>query len=326
MGRPGRVLVLASLLTLTSCANGGGRITAPAPREAGPAGAAVATPHPLGVRVETFVDPSRPTAEHGSAPGSSSRTLRTTIVFPAVDQDGPPDTARGPYPLIVFAHGSGGFGSAYLPMLRGWAAAGYVVAAPAFPLAAPGGGALGDESSLEDLPNLPADMTFVMTQLLQLNDDPASPLRGLVDPARVGAAGHSLGAMATLAVAANTCCYDRRVKAAMILAGREMPFGSGTFFARIRTPLLLIHGDADTNVAYRDGRKAYADAPPPRFFLTLPGGDHSAMFDPFDGPAATSATQVAIAFFDDYLKGAAAGLDRLRAGPPVGVAGLESEI
>lgn len=286
---------------------------------------AAAASHPLAVRVETFVDPARPTAEHGPVPASPSRTLRTTIVFPSTADDGPPDTTRGPYPLILFAHGSGGFGTAYLPMLRAWAAAGYVVAAPAFPLASPGGGALGDASSLEDLPNLPADMTFVLTQLLRLNDDPAGPLRGLVDPARVGAAGHSLGAMATLALAANTCCYDQRIKAAVVLAGREMPFGGGAFFARIRTPMLLVHGDADTNVAYRDGRKAYADAPPPRFFLTLAGGDHSAMFDPFDGPAATSATRVTIAFFDDYLRGRAAGLDRLRSGPRAGITGLEGE-
>lgn len=55
--------------------------------------------------------------------------------------------------------------------------------------------------------------------------------------------------MTTLALAASTCCHDPRVKAAAILSGRELPFGRGTFFTRIRAPLLLVHGDADDSVA-----------------------------------------------------------------------------
>jgi hypothetical protein len=31
--------------------------------------------------------------------------------------------------------------------------------------------------------------------------------------------------MTVLASAGNTCCHDRRIKAAVVLAGRETPFG-----------------------------------------------------------------------------------------------------
>ena len=158
--------------------------------------------------VQTFVDTSRPTADHGSVPGAPSRTLRTTVLFPATADGGPPDTTAGPYPLVVFAHGSGGLGTDYFPMLRSWAAAGYVVAAPEFPVAASGpDGRQGDSSSIEDLANQPADMSFLVTQLLAAT----TPIHDVLDPNRVGAPGHSLGAMATLAVTENTCCRDERM-------------------------------------------------------------------------------------------------------------------
>lgn len=215
-------------------------------------------------------------------------------------------------------------GTRYLPLLRSWVVQGYVVAAPVFPFATTND--VDDATSTQDLANQPADMAFTITQLLRLNGDPTSALKGIVDSERIGAAGHSLGAMTTLALAANTCCYDRRVKAAAVLSGREMPFGSGTFFARLRTPLLLIHGDADTNVAYRDGRKAYTDAPPPRFLLSLTGGGHSAPYDPFEGAAAQATAQATLAFFDGYLKGIPDAAARLKAvGSSPGVARLESE-
>ncbi len=329
MRRTALALVLSSAL-LVACSGGRGPSGGPgvgdgaASTEPGPA-----RTYPIGSRTEVFVDSSRPTSEHGSSPATPDRTLRTTVLFPAISDGGPPDTSAGPYPLIVFAHGSGGLGSRYLPLLRSWVAHGYVVAAPVFPFAAGdnrGGDGVDDGTSTQDLVNQPADMAFTITQLLRLNDDATSPLKGVVDPGRVGAAGHSLGAMTTLALAANTCCYDQRVKAAAILSGREMPFGNGTFFTRIRTPLLLVHGDADANVAYRDGRKAYADAPPPRFLLTLLGGDHSAPYDPFESAAAQATAQATLAFFDGYLKGDNDGVAQLRtAGSTPDVARTESE-
>lgn len=328
LGRAG----LAACIVLTGCGGGAGRTVSPG----GSATTATPSPavaiHAVGTTVETFTDPSRQTPEHGTIPARPSRTLRTTIVYPAATDGGPPDVAGAPYPLIVFTHGSGGFGPSYLPLLRSWAAAGYVVAAPQLPVAAeqPDGApeSAGDSASVVDLPNHPADVSFVITSLLRLNDDAASALHGRIDPARIGAAGHSLGAMATLALAANTCCYDSRVKAAVILAGREFPIGGGTFYARIRTPVLFVHGDADDSVAYRDGKKAYDDAPPPRFLVTLLGGKHSSMYDPFEGAAARVTVKVTRDFLDAYLRGpAASSVAQLRGdGTAAGVAKVDSEV
>ncbi|HEV2760041.1 MAG TPA: dienelactone hydrolase family protein [Acidimicrobiales bacterium] len=311
--RRGAATAMAGVALFVAACGGGGS-------DDGPAAVAPAVRQPLALeeRTETFVDTSRTTEAHATVAESVSRTLPTRILSPAGGQAG------GPYPLIVFAHGSGGLGTGYDVLLRTWAEAGHVVAAPAFPIARDDAAA-GDWQ--QDLPKLPGDMTFVIDQVLRLSADAGSPLRGAVDPDRIGVAGHSMGGMTALAVAGNTCCHDARIKAAVILAGRETPFGSGRFWSRIKTPVLLVHGDADYNVLYGDGKKAFANAPPPRFLLTIVNGDHGT---PFTGDRenlqASLVTDVTLDFFDHYLRSVPQGLDRLqaRAAAP-GVATLEQE-
>lgn len=91
--------------------------------------------YPVGARTETFVDESRPTRAHAGLAAEPIRTLRTLILYPAAGAPGAgmvegaaPAGSDGPFPLIVFAHGSGGLGERYLPLLEAWAGAGYVVA------------------------------------------------------------------------------------------------------------------------------------------------------------------------------------------------------
>jgi dienelactone hydrolase len=312
MRRRWRSAVLGCVVFLVAgaCAGGGSE---PAPAAAPPATGR----QPLAVeeRTETFVDTARSTEAHGSVTASESRTLATRIVAPAAGQPG------RPYPLIVFAHGSGGLGTGYDRLFRTWAESGYVVVAPAFPISR------GDGEWQVDLPKLPGDMSFVIDQVLRLNAGAGSPLEGVVDPAKIGVAGHSMGGMTVLAVAGNTCCHDRRIKAAVVLAGRETPFGSGQFWNRIVTPILLVHGDADYNVVYGDGRRAYANAPPPRFLLTILGGDHGTPYtgDPAHHQAGLVSDAI-LGFFDQFLHDDAGGVARLmaRAEAP-GVAKLELE-
>ncbi len=302
-----RAAVAAALAVLAACGGDGTPAveTAVAPP---PARQALA----VEVRTEPFVDHGRGTDASGSAPASPTRALPTKIFRPAEGQPG------RPYPLVVFAHGSGGLGTGYDPLLRTWASAGYVVAAPAFP------GSTDEEARGDwtaDLPNFPADVRFVVDEVLRVD-------AGAVDRDRIGVAGHSMGGMITLAVAGNTCCHDPRMKAAVVLAGRETPFGSGQFWARIRTPVLLVHGDADTNVAYADGRRAYANAPPPRFLLTILGGDHGAPYtaEPSDVQARV-VTDATLDFFDHFIKGVTEALAHLQARTAdAGVAKLEQEL
>lgn len=111
-------LGIGAVLALVGC------IPPPPPAPVGPM--TIGVNHTVGVRQITFVDSTRATDAFGSYPGSSSRRLPTTIWYPT---DG-----GGPYPLVVFAHGYAVTPSYYASLLPRLAAAGYVVAAPTYPL------------------------------------------------------------------------------------------------------------------------------------------------------------------------------------------------
>jgi fermentation-respiration switch protein FrsA (DUF1100 family) len=116
-----------------------------------------------------------------------------------------------------------------------------------------------------------------------------------------------------LALAGNTCCYDSRVKAAVVLASGEIQFGSGEFWTHIRTPMLYVHGDADQTILYRYGEQAYDDTPPPRFLVTILGGNHGR---PYSGdttdPQAKVVVETTLDFFDHYVLDGATSIARLR--------------
>ena len=155
----------------------------------------------------------------------------------------------GRYPLIVFAHGLGGSPQGYEQLLTAWAAAGYVVAAPLFPLSSsetPGGPDGGD------IGNQPGDMSFVINQVLSASATANGPLSGLVDPSEIGAAGHSNGAITTLGLIANSCCRDTRVKAAVVMAGTTEGLGRGSYELSKAPPLFVIWDVHDELVPYAD--------------------------------------------------------------------------
>ena len=101
------------------------------------------------------------------------RPVVTYVRYPAVgaasgvDRPGAlPARADGPFPLVVFGHGFAVTPAIYTPLLMAWARAGYVVAAPVFPLEnahAPGG------PNEADIVNQPADVSFVISRMLSRN-------------------------------------------------------------------------------------------------------------------------------------------------------------
>ena len=221
----------------------------------------------------------------------------------------PADRGAGPYPLIVFSHGLGASPASYRGLLVAWAAAGYVVAAPAFPKtnsAAAGGIDPGDFA------NQPADVSAVITGILEASAATDGPLAGVVDSDSIGVAGHSLGGITTLGVAANSCCRDDRVKAAVVMAGDPLTFPRGTFDYADAPPILLVHGTADDLVTYEASVDVFNSAKAPKGVLTIKKGDHGAPVSPA-GPAFASVAKTTTDFFDVYLKADPDALDRLEA-------------
>jgi alpha-beta hydrolase superfamily lysophospholipase len=298
------VLVLSLVATIaTGCSSGSDSHRATSDSE----------PHAVGLVTETFVNETPPVSANAAAT-TNGRSLTTTIFYPAEGTagadpvaDAPADRSGGPYPLIVFSHGLGASPAAYQRLLVEWAAAGYVVAAPAFPKtnsAAPGGIDPGDFA------NQPADVTAVITGTVQTSGRDDGPLAGMVEPDDVGVAGHSLGGITTLGVAANTCCRDDRVTAAVVMSGDPLTFPKGTFDYAEAPPILLVHGTADDLVTYEASVDVFNEAKAPKGVLTIEKGDHGAPMNP-SGPAFASVVETTTDFFDAYLKEEPGALHRV---------------
>ncbi|MGH3850679.1 MAG: chlorophyllase/cutinase-like alpha/beta fold protein, partial [Pseudonocardiaceae bacterium] len=159
---------------------------------------------------------------------SGTRRLTTTLRYPATTAGTgtPPARGEGPYPIVVFSQGFAIPAEAYANLLDRWAADGFVVADPTYPLTAPESPGGLDES---DIVRHPSDLTAVITAVIQEGSTPGTLLSSLVDARRIGVAGHSDGGDVTEAVAADTCCHDPRVGAAVVLSGAELTSMGGTY-------------------------------------------------------------------------------------------------
>jgi fermentation-respiration switch protein FrsA (DUF1100 family) len=269
----------ALALTVTVCALGV-TVLSPPPSRAAP-GALV-----VRVRLFHFVDRSRTILLPGGR--RVPRPVETVVRYPA---------AGDSYPLVVFGHGFALTPASYARLLRAWTEAGYVVAAPVFPL---GNAAAPSGPNESDLINQPDDMKFVITTLLALNARSNSVLDGKIDPSRIAAAGHSDGAETALAVAYDHRFRDRRVRAALVLSGAALP-GMGAF-PRGGPPLLAVQGTADTINSPATSAGFFELARRPKFLLWLLGASH---LPPYTSqqPQLGIVEQATTAFLDHYLKG-----------------------
>jgi dienelactone hydrolase len=229
-----------------------------------------------------------------------SRTIRLpdgrTIARPVTTYLRYP-SGNGPWPLVVFGHGFAVTPGIYAHLLRAWTLAGYVVAAPLFPLGnahAPGGP---DES---DIVNQPRDISFVISQLLAASASRTNALHGLIDKSRIAVAGQSDGGETAFAAAYDPPYRDPRIDAAVVLSGAQLP-GVAFRFPAKRVPLLAAQGTADKINPPSYTSAFYDAAPRPKFLLTLPGADHLPPYTTQE-PQLGVVERVTTAFLNHYLK------------------------
>ncbi len=230
----------------------------------------------------------------------------------------PVATARDPYPAIVFATGFNMDPSGYLQLIDGWVQAGYVVAAPRFPLDSAWalnhyGVNLSNvrlaDAFESDMLNEPGDMEAAANELSALNSQPSSALHGKVNTAEVAAAGQSDGGDAALALVDNTCCRDTAIKAAMILSGAEFsPYGGAYFGTSI--PLLIVQGTADPINPSGLSAAIYQGAQPPKYLIWLQGADHLVGYTSFN-PYEQVVMNASLAFLATYLRGEPLSVSKL---------------
>ncbi|GAA1841405.1 hypothetical protein GCM10009687_03420 [Asanoa iriomotensis] len=222
--------------------------------------------YPVGVRT-LFLD-------RGAA-----RPLPTTVWYPAGPAAGNPGTgtvsrdaalAAGRFPLVIFSHGLQSRPEDHVQMTTRWAAAGFVVIAPAYPHTkknAPG-------YTRNDLVNQPADAWAVVTSVSRLDATPGDLFAGHLDTNDVVAAGHSGGAYTAAAMFQRG--HSSHLRGAIVIAGARPRFE----FGGPPAAMLFIHGDADPTVPYSTGRAVYARVPWDKGFLTLHGLNHGSYLSP----------------------------------------------
>jgi predicted dienelactone hydrolase len=247
---------------------------------------------------QTFVDTSRPTEAGAQTPARSARTLETAIYLPEVDDR---------RPLIVFSHGLAGHPDKFSKLLSAWARAGYVVVAPAFPTT--NDRVPGVSQNYNIAFGQPADVSYVLDEVLRLADDPTSRLHERVDVDRIGAGGLSLGGGTTYSVAFSDCCRDERITAAEVLAGARFPL-AGEMTLDGHVPLLIVHGDQDPALRHQLAAEAYNLAEPPVWFVTLVGGSHAPPFENDITPYDAMVEQLTTDFWDATIGGDPGAIER----------------
>lgn len=266
---------------------------------------APSAPYRVGAMSLTLEEPAPAATSTGHAPsGAPIRALPTIVRYPAQGRadagDHPgatPVSGSRRFPLVVFSQGFDYPAEAYSWLLDAWARAGYVVADPTYPATAPTAPGGVNE---QDIVNHPADLRFVIGALLAAGGNRRSVLHGLINPAHVGVVGQSDGGDVSLAVAADSCCRDATVKAAVILSGAELAAFGGTYYTAGSTPLLVVQGSADTINVPGCSAQIYEGAPRPKYYLNVPGAEHLPPYvDP--GPERGGVARTVTAFLDAYL-------------------------
>ncbi len=291
-------------------------------------GSPLADRYPVGVRTETVIDSARSTPARGKEPAHAGRTLTTTFYYPAAygpisgnDTSGAPARA-GAFPLIVFAHGYNTNPAGYEIFLHTLAAAGYVVAAPTFPIEGAISGAAPAQRSYTEMANQMFDMSAVITAVTQRSGQPGNWLHGAVNAANVGVVGHSDGAMTVAGMQLSNAYYDSRPKVAVVLAGAGLPIPGASYGMRRTVPVLIEQASKDPYNPVAAGRYLYDSAHGPKRYLALTGTYH--MWPLVGGDYIADLTRrVVVAELDDTLKQDPTAADRLWAASHVsGYTGL----
>ena len=277
----------------------------------------------IGLRTVVWVD-TNPAAGGVANPlpngEAGPRKLVTEIWYPALGASksqpttrARPDYARGPFPVVVFAHGFDTLPATYSALLSSWVNAGYVVVAPLFPdenanlISSLGDATTQQLSTAEsDIVNEPYDIAYVVGEVESGAGGAASSgaawLKGLVEPNKFALVGHSDGAQAVAALvyaqaqgqayATTYAGLPARPFAVIILSGSEL---SGSYAAPADAPPLLLVQSAVDDCNLASNAVTLLHDAGGGFFLKLLDANH---FGPYvgQGRAAGIVEKITVAF------------------------------
>lgn len=215
-----------------------------------------------------LVDTSRTIQANGDYAGAAQRRFEVLVWTPEVKP-------IEPKPLAVYSHGFNSIakGGAYLA--NHLAANGYTVVAANYPLTkfgAPGG------SNPADVVNQPADVSFIIDKFLEFNQDSTSDYFGRIDAKRIAALGLSLGGLTTTLAAYHREMRDKRIKAAISIAGPSYLF-SKRFFRTRTIPFMMIASPQDVIISYQENAADITERVRNSILVTVANASHVGFSD-----------------------------------------------
>jgi dienelactone hydrolase len=174
-----------------------------------------------------------------------------------------PISGDGPFPILTFSHGAGGFRHAYSAFLAGIASHGFIVAS----LDHLEWGLLAQVGLLPaGIDREPGEVVLAaVARLAEAGADETSPLAAGVDPTRVATSGHSAGGRAAFALP------ERAEVRAMI------GFATGRTARGESKPVLLLVGEEDGGAAALED--AYEALAAPKRFVSVGRAGHNSFTD-----------------------------------------------
>ncbi len=205
-------------------------------------------------------------------------TYPSTVAFAS-----PPVSSDGPFPLVVYSHGSGGLRYISAFLTEALAARGFVVIS----VDHTGNTAIDEFSGStltpqQVLPLRPEDIRAEIDFMAAANANAASPFSGAVDTDNVGLVGHSAGGTGVLMTVSgsNGTAGDKRVKGVVGLAAYTEPI-SDSELKNIKIPTMLISGTLDTTTPIKaQTTRAWKFIPgDPGYRVDLKGAGHQSFSD-----------------------------------------------
>lgn len=261
-------------------------------------------PYDVGVQTITVIDAERDRTFFVDvwfplAPGTSGELIEYTFVTGdyfesarALDVEPTDASSDGPFPLVVYSHGSGGLRYLHSDYTETIASHGYVVAAPDHPGNTAIERVLGTPADTASIAiDRPLDVIEVLDELLGGRGQ-AAPFLELIDPERIALTGHSFGGYTAYAVAGGVESADGgvepdpRIDALIPLAPAVGDGGDGSLLsssqlASIDQPTLIIAGTDDTTTPVDPNVETpwNASSASPHYRLELVGAEHQTFTD-----------------------------------------------
>jgi len=188
-------------------------------------------------------------------------------------RDLPLDSGHGPYPAVIFLHGTGSFRSASASVMTQWASRGFVAVAADhaglfltdFLVTVSVGQCTGGSGVAYGSQNLSADVDAMIAALTNKTGG-FSFFGSSVDMSRIGIGGHSQGA-------SNAAQYSTKPNVEIDMPLADLG-GTVVSSAPALKSVLLVGGMADTVVPYSSDMSAYSGSPAPKRLVGITGANH----------------------------------------------------